>query len=121
MLATDISDLNKSGSGIGGLTLAVALSKLEVDNFLQVDIYESTAKLTQVGAGIMMWPRGWEIIQSLGLQDSLAKRMPADQELPSPDQLSMSFLIYAIDSHLDPFRANIQDQERRHKGWNLYS
>ncbi|KAF9561145.1 FAD/NAD(P)-binding domain-containing protein [Agrocybe pediades] len=81
------------GSGIGGLTLAVGLSKLEVDDFLEIQVYESTSQLTQLGAGIMMWPRGWEIMQSLGLQDSLARKMSSDQELPSSEQLKPTFNI----------------------------
>ncbi|PPQ92525.1 hypothetical protein CVT25_010358 [Psilocybe cyanescens] len=81
------------GGGIGGLALAVALSRLKVDEYLQIDIYESTAKLTQVGAGIMIWPRGWEIVQSMGLEASLAEKMSPDQELPSPDQIKPTFKI----------------------------
>ncbi|KAF8966624.1 FAD/NAD(P)-binding domain-containing protein [Flammula alnicola] len=60
------------GGGIGGLTLAVAISRLNIDKFIQVDIYEAAAKLTQVGAGISLWPRGWEILKDLGLDDDLA-------------------------------------------------
>jgi NAD(P)-binding Rossmann-like domain len=43
-----------SGGGIGGLTLAVALSHYpDID----VDIYESAHKFTEIGAGIGLWAR----------------------------------------------------------------
>ncbi|KAH9474777.1 Salicylate hydroxylase [Psilocybe cubensis] len=89
------------GGGIGGLAMAVALSHLKVDEHLQIDIYESTGKLTQIGAGIMIWPRGWEIIQSLGLEASLAQKMSPDQELPSPEQLKPTFKIRKGDTKED--------------------
>lgn len=79
------------------MALAVALSHLKVDEHLQIDIYESTGKLTQIGAGIMIWPRGWEIVQSMGLEASLAQKMSPDQELPSPDQLSEFEFIALVD------------------------
>ncbi|KAF5318623.1 hypothetical protein D9619_010719 [Psilocybe cf. subviscida] len=68
------------GSGIGGLALAVALSRLGVDELVEVDIYEATTKLAQVGAGITLWPRGWEILEKLGLGPALsAYSVPAAQ------------------------------------------
>jgi hypothetical protein len=43
-----------SGGGIGGLTLAVALSQYpDID----VTIYEGATKLTEVGAGVGLFPR----------------------------------------------------------------
>lgn len=49
--------------------LALSLQKSCQD--VQVDIYESTAELTEIGAGVGMWPRMWEIIEHLGLGDEL--------------------------------------------------
>ncbi|KAF5318625.1 hypothetical protein D9619_010713 [Psilocybe cf. subviscida] len=60
------------GSGIGGLALAVALSRLGVDKAVDIDIYEATTKLAQVGAGITLWPRGWEILELLGVGAALS-------------------------------------------------
>ncbi|PIL34306.1 hypothetical protein GSI_03081 [Ganoderma sinense ZZ0214-1] len=57
------------GAGLGGLLLALSLQKSCQD--LRVDIYESTAELTEIGAGVGMWPRMWEIIEHLGLSDEL--------------------------------------------------
>ncbi|PPQ90605.1 hypothetical protein CVT25_007566 [Psilocybe cyanescens] len=85
------------GGGIGGLTLAVALSNLHLDEHIQVDIYESTAKLTQVGAGITLWPRGREILKNMGLEESLAERLSADQELPVLGIPKLAFIIRKSD------------------------
>ncbi|KAH9478749.1 Salicylate hydroxylase [Psilocybe cubensis] len=65
------------------MAIGVAMSNLKLDNVFQVDIYESTAKLTQVGAGITIWPRGWEILKNMGLEASLVERLSPDQEVPT--------------------------------------
>ena len=66
----------------------MALSYLRLDEFLDVDIYESAAKLTQVGAGIGLFPRAWEILKDLGMAGDLEARLvpgeaPPDAKLPS--------------------------------------
>ena len=38
---------------------------------VEVDIYESAHELTEIGAGVAMWPRIWEIVRYLGLEDEL--------------------------------------------------
>lgn len=38
-----------------------------------MEIYESTAELVEVGAGIGFWPRMWEMLTYLGLEDDLLK------------------------------------------------
>ena len=55
-----------SGGGIGGLTLAYALSK---SPDIRVDIYEAASKFTEMGAGIGMYWRTREILKSLDLED----------------------------------------------------
>ncbi|KAH9840776.1 FAD/NAD(P)-binding domain-containing protein [Rhodofomes roseus] len=60
------------GGGIGGLTLAVALHKLCGSRF-QVDIYEAAHTLTEIGAGIGVWPRVWEVMEALDLASDLSK------------------------------------------------
>ncbi|KAI0764161.1 FAD/NAD-P-binding domain-containing protein [Trametes elegans] len=57
------------GAGLGGLLLALFLEKNTPD--VAVDIYESTAELSEIGAGIGFWPRMWEILAELGLEDEL--------------------------------------------------
>ena len=42
---------------------------------IQVDIYESTHELTEVGAGIGMFTRVWEILQTLDIEEDLLSIM----------------------------------------------
>jgi len=70
--------------GIGGLTLAVALSRIEpsIDfiNDIEVDIYEASSQLTQIGTGITLWPRAWKIlVEQLGLGPSLLDYLSGQQ------------------------------------------
>lgn len=69
------------GGGIGGLAIALALSKLAPDygRYYQVDIFESTASLqAQVGAGIGVWPRTWRVLEALGIDKELLKYTEGD-------------------------------------------
>ena len=58
-----------SGAGLGGLLFALFLQKHVQD--IEVDIYESAHALTELGAGVAMWPRVWELIKYLELEDEL--------------------------------------------------
>ncbi|CAK5267917.1 unnamed protein product [Mycena citricolor] len=58
-----------SGGGIGGLTLALALSRYPD---IEVQIYEAAKSLSEVGAGVGIFPRPWKIVQLLGLDHDLA-------------------------------------------------
>jgi salicylate hydroxylase len=62
-----------SGGGIGGLTLAYALSK---SPDIQVDIYEAASKFTEIGAGIGVYWRTRQILKSLGLEDDVIRLLP---------------------------------------------
>ncbi|KAI0364648.1 FAD/NAD-P-binding domain-containing protein [Pilatotrama ljubarskyi] len=57
------------GAGLGGLLLALFMQKNAPD--VEVTLYESTSVLTEIGAGIGFWPRMWEILTDLGLEDDL--------------------------------------------------
>ena len=70
---------NDSGAGLGGLLLALVLQKDCPD--VKVDVYESTQELTEVGAGIGVWPRIWEILRYLGLEDALRQGAGATRAL----------------------------------------
>jgi hypothetical protein len=72
-----------SGAGIGGLTLSSTLEFLKVGSQVKIDIYEASSHISQVGAGINMWRRTWEIIKSIGLEDTLLKFLPRP-----PDDIS---------------------------------
>ncbi|KAL4246567.1 FAD/NAD(P)-binding domain superfamily protein [Abortiporus biennis] len=58
------------GGGIGGLTLAVALSK---NPNVQVDVYEAAGQFKEIGAGVMLWDRTWKMLDKLGLSKDLAE------------------------------------------------
>lgn len=70
------------GGGIGGLVLAVALSRMDLEELIQVDIYESAPQLTQIGAGITLWPRAWKILEKLGLDTALIGQLSPGQHIP---------------------------------------
>ena len=63
------------GGGIGGLAAALALLKRGID----VEVYEQSAELREVGAGIQISSNGTRVLYALGLEDAL-KRV---QVLPS--------------------------------------
>ncbi|KAF9568279.1 FAD/NAD(P)-binding domain-containing protein [Agrocybe pediades] len=81
------------GGGMGGLALAVALSKLKAEDHLQVNIYESASKLIEVGAGISFWPRGWEIMRNMGLEASLLSKLFPAGHKPLPEELRLLFSV----------------------------
>ncbi|KAI0689374.1 hypothetical protein BC835DRAFT_255975 [Cytidiella melzeri] len=64
--------VGRSGGGIGGLAFAVALAKTGTD--CVVDIYESTESFGEVGAGIGLWPRVWDTMKTLGLEEDLRSK-----------------------------------------------
>ena len=55
------------GAGIGGLTAALALKQKGID----VDVYERSPVLTDVGAGISLWPNALKALYQLGLRPAL--------------------------------------------------
>src|SRR5204863_2063836 len=63
------------GAGIGGLTSALALLERGID----VEVYEQSNELKEVGAGIQISSNGTRVLYALGLEDAL-KRV---QVLPS--------------------------------------
>ncbi|KAJ4479594.1 hypothetical protein C8J55DRAFT_560753 [Lentinula edodes] len=58
-----------SGGGIGGLACAVALKD---HTNIEIDVYEQAVQITEIGAGVTVWPRTWEILKSLGLEKDLS-------------------------------------------------
>jgi 2-polyprenyl-6-methoxyphenol hydroxylase-like FAD-dependent oxidoreductase len=55
------------GAGIGGLTAAIALRQKGVD----AEVYERAAELTDVGAGIGLWPNALKALYQLGLRPAI--------------------------------------------------
>ena len=70
------------GAGIAGLTAAIALQdQPEID----VEVYEKTAELREVGATIALGPNGMRTLERIGachvLDDSLAFRNASGQPM----------------------------------------
>lgn len=42
----------------------------------RIDIYEAAANVSEIGAGINIWPRTWETMKALGLSDMLTQFLP---------------------------------------------
>jgi 2-polyprenyl-6-methoxyphenol hydroxylase-like FAD-dependent oxidoreductase len=55
------------GGGIGGLTAVIALRRRGID----ANVYEKSAVLRDVGAGIVLWPNAVKALRQLGLGDQL--------------------------------------------------
>ncbi|TFK44427.1 FAD/NAD-P-binding domain-containing protein [Crucibulum laeve] len=58
------------GGGISGLCLALALARY---SHVQVDLYEATDRFKEIGAGVMIWSRTWEILNLMGLADAFSR------------------------------------------------
>src|SRR6516164_7829993 len=56
------------GAGIGGLTAALALLRRGID----VEVYEQSNELKEVGAGIQISSNGTRVLFALGLETALA-------------------------------------------------
>jgi 2-polyprenyl-6-methoxyphenol hydroxylase-like FAD-dependent oxidoreductase len=64
------------GAGIGGFTAAIALRRKGID----VEIYERSRELTDVGAGISLWANALKALHQLGLKKALdAKSFSSDE------------------------------------------
>jgi salicylate hydroxylase len=57
-----------SGGGVGGLTLAFALSR---SPNIRVYVYEAASKFAEIGAGIGLWWRTRQVLKSLGLEEDV--------------------------------------------------
>ena len=58
---------------MGGLTLSAALHDFDKANKLEVNLYESAHQISEIGAGIGMWPRTWKIMKELGFDEPLGQ------------------------------------------------
>jgi salicylate hydroxylase len=85
------------GGGIGGLTLAFALSK---SPDISIDVYEAASEFTEIGAGISLSWRTRQVLKSLGLEEDVIRLVPfrpGEDRVPSvqyrkadqPDGLAM--------------------------------
>ncbi len=67
------------GGGIGGLSAALALLRRGLD----VEVYEQSDQLKEVGAGIQLGANGTRVLYALGLEQALAevRVLPVAREL----------------------------------------
>ena len=67
------------GAGIGGLAAALALLRQGLD----VDVYEQSSELKEIGAGVQMGPNGTRVLHALGLKEALERVQfaPARREI----------------------------------------
>ena len=105
-----------SGGGIGGLTLAVALSKYE---HIEVVLYEGATSFREVGVGFGVWPRernlqftsytnqpvfkgAWKVLVKLGLEEELLK---IAEGAPTEELGALAFLSLILVVAKVPFSA----------------
>ena len=67
-----------SGAGLGGLIFALFLQKTCPEVCL--DIYESAHELSEIGAGISVWPRTLDVLKYLDLEDDLLQAAGLSRE-----------------------------------------
>lgn len=74
----------------------IALAKLsEERRDIKIDIYESTTKFSELGAGIGFWLRPWKIMRRLGLDKSLEELLEGPVKDSPPSIYSVhGFRIY---------------------------
>ena len=64
--------------------MAIALSKGHQD--IAVDIYEGAHQLNEIGAGVAMWRRPFQVMKAFGLKESMSQQL---EEAPSEEIESM--------------------------------
>lgn len=73
------------------MAFAISLAKCEAD--VDVDIYEGTAQFSEIGAGLAMWARVWDIMRLLGLEDDLKQRLGTGERGVYFERASSRFVI----------------------------
>lgn len=52
------------------MTCAVTLKDCSSSN-IEINLYEQAAQITEIGAGLAVWPRTWGLLTSVGLREDL--------------------------------------------------
>ncbi|KAL1664903.1 hypothetical protein GGF50DRAFT_88386 [Schizophyllum commune] len=55
------------GGGIGGLAFVLAMQRFCDMSKFNINVYEAATKISQIGAGITVWPRTIEMLTDLGM------------------------------------------------------
>ncbi len=53
--------------------LASCIAKMDKQKKIELDIYEAAEELTEIGAGINIWPRAIEMLTEIGLEADILK------------------------------------------------
>ncbi|KAL1738600.1 hypothetical protein HDZ31DRAFT_69825 [Schizophyllum fasciatum] len=69
------------GAGIGGLSLALAIPRFCDMSQLDVHIYESAAQISEIGAGITVWERVYDILADLGIEEEFSSFLREDKSV----------------------------------------
>ncbi|EJC97543.1 FAD/NAD-binding domain-containing protein [Fomitiporia mediterranea MF3/22] len=72
------------GGGIAGLMTAIALARLSSRKDFRIDIYEAKQEFTEIGAGVAIRQRPWNIVKALGLETALREftEVPDNEDEP---------------------------------------
>ncbi len=74
-MAASVGRVAIAGAGIGGLTLAIALRRLNID----AHVYERAAELRPVGAGLSLMANAMLALRAIGIEESIAAMGEAAQ------------------------------------------
>jgi salicylate hydroxylase len=85
-----------AGAGLGGLTLAIALLKRGFD----VDVYEQSPELREVGAGLWISANGSRVLEALGLTKAIeAINLPPEDRVIRYWATGEEHSVYNRDAH----------------------
>ena len=58
---------------------------------IQLDVYEAAAQFKEIGAGVMIWARTWEILSLLGMSEDFARIAHARPDKSPGERRILSF------------------------------
>ena len=53
--------------------LASCIAQMDRKKKIEVDIYEAATVLAEIGAGINLWPRGFELLAKVGVEKDILR------------------------------------------------
>ena len=76
---------------MSGLILALSLQKFAPD--VELIIYDAVSELSEIGAGIGIWPRVWKTLVSLGLEEDLQSKLTSTSQGEFP-QVRSPYIVF---------------------------
>ncbi|KAL1716835.1 hypothetical protein EV715DRAFT_204573 [Schizophyllum commune] len=71
------------GGGIGGLAFVLAMQRFCDMSKYSINVYEAATKISQIGAGITVWPRTIEMLADLGMGEDFEAFCVDNEQLRS--------------------------------------